>query len=65
MFKLKDYTDITDFSKIRLTQKEAILAKCYDCCCYERKEVKLCKIKTCPLHQYKEKYLNKNDMFSQ
>lgn len=59
MFKLRDYTDRTDFSEIKLTQKQAILAKCYDCCCYDRKEVKLCEIKYCPLWQYKEKYLNK------
>lgn len=56
MFKLYDYNDITDFSNIELTAKEAILAKCYDCCCFDGVEVKECNIKTCPLHQFKEKW---------
>ena len=59
MFKLKDYTDKTDFSEIKLTQRQAIMAKCYDCCCYDRNEVKLCESKTCPLYQYKKAYFNK------
>lgn len=56
MFKLLDYQGITDFSKIELSAKEAILAKCWDCCCYDAIEVKECNIKTCPLHQFKEKW---------
>ena len=60
MFKLKDYKERIDFSLIeKLGYKETILAKCYDCCCYDRKEVKACTIKHCPLYPYKEKWLNK------
>ena len=55
-FKLRNYTERTDFSEIELTPKEAILAKCYDCCCYDRKEVKACNIVHCPLYKYKNKW---------
>ena len=57
-FKLRNYTNRTDFTDIELTPKEAILAKCYDCCCYDRKEVKACNIKQCPLHNLKNKWLH-------
>lgn len=56
MFKLYNYEQPTDFSKIELTPREAVLAKCYDCCCYDGREVLQCDIKTCPLHQFKEKW---------
>ena len=56
MFDLKSYQNLTDFSNIELSAKEAILAKCWDCCCYDAMEVKECNIKTCPLHQYKVKW---------
>lgn len=58
MFKLSCYTDRTDFTDIDLTPKEAILAKCYDCCCYDKKEVKACTIKHCPLMKLKDMWLN-------
>ena len=60
MFKLKDYKNVRDFTGEILTPKTAILAKCYDCCCYERKEVKICGVTTCPLYNLKEKWLKKN-----
>ena len=59
MFKLKDYKDRVDFTNEDLNFKTAILAKCWDCCCYDRKEVKLCDIKYCSLYKFKEKWLNK------
>ena len=59
MFKLKNYVDRVDFTEIELTMKEAILAKCWDCCCYEKSEVKACTIKHCPLMKFKDKWLNK------
>ena len=55
-FTLRDYTNRTDFTEIELTPKKAMMAKCYDCCCYDRKEVKLCNIKHCPLYKYKNRY---------
>lgn len=59
MFRIKDYKDRVDFSNIKLSFKEAILAKCYDCCCYDRKEVKACNIKHCSLYNFKQKWVNK------
>jgi len=59
MFKLYNYTNRTDFSDIELTPKEAILAKCYDCCCYDGDEVLMCEIKSCPLMKYKNKWFKK------
>lgn len=58
MFKLKDFKDYTDFSNIELTPKQAIMAKCYDCCCYDRKEVKLCNCTHCPLYPFKKRWFN-------
>jgi len=59
MFKLYNYDKPTDFSEIELTPREAILAKCYDCCCYDGNEVLLCDLKTCPLQQFKMKWFKK------
>jgi hypothetical protein len=32
---------------------KAILAKCDDCCCGDKKEVKECEISRCSLHEYR------------
>ena len=31
------------------SRKKAIAAKCFDCCCFQRKEVTLCPAQDCPL----------------
>lgn len=36
-----------------LTPMKAIRAKCLDCCCDSRSEVRLCSIEKCPLHPYR------------
>lgn len=36
-----------------LTPIKAIRAKCLDCCCDSRSEVRLCSIEKCPLHPYR------------
>ncbi len=36
-----------------LTPLKAIRAKCIDCCCGDRKEVRECSIKNCPLYPYR------------
>lgn len=33
--------------------KHAIKAKCMECCCGQREEVRLCKIETCPIWPYR------------
>ena len=35
------------------TPIKAIRAKCLDCCCDQREEVKLCPAKTCPLWRFR------------
>ena len=37
----------------RLTRAQAIRAKCIDCCCGQKNEVKLCPITDCPLWIYR------------
>ena len=31
----------------------AINAMCYDCCCFQKREVKYCTAVNCPLHQHR------------
>ena len=35
------------------TPIKAIRAKCIDCCCGQRNEVRLCPSTDCPLHEYR------------
>jgi len=35
------------------SRKLAIEAKCWDCCCFQRKEVTLCEIEDCPLWTFR------------
>ncbi|MCB6366634.1 hypothetical protein LI291_10665 [Intestinibacillus massiliensis] len=37
----------------KLTPIKAIRAKCIDCCCGQRQEVRLCAVTGCPLHEYR------------
>lgn len=39
--------------KKSLTRKQAIKQKCLDCSGYNRKEVKNCEFKECPLYRYR------------
>lgn len=39
--------------KNKLTRKQAIKQKCLDCSGYNRKEVKNCEFKECPLYKYR------------
>ena len=36
-----------------LTPIKSIRAKCLDCCCGQKQEVKLCPSKDCPLYPYR------------
>jgi len=64
-FKLNDYKEqINDWTQFKdLSLKEAIMAKCMDCCCYQKEEVKLSPCNSCPLYMFKEYLFNKNDLF--
>ena len=59
MFKLKDYKDRVNFKGMEITPKKAIMAKCYDCCVYDRSEVKKCMNTHCPLWPLKEKWMKR------
>ena len=37
----------------RLTRSQAIRAKCIDCCCGQKNEVRNCPMTTCPLWNYR------------
>lgn len=37
----------------RLTPIKAIRAKCLDCCCWQKNEVKLCPVRDCALYPYR------------
>ena len=37
----------------RLTPVKAIRAKCMDCCCGQRAEVRQCAVPACPLYPYR------------
>ena len=41
---------------MKKTKQKAIRAKCIDCCCGQKAEVKLCEIKSCPLWWYRLGY---------
>ena len=43
-----------------LTPIKSIRAKCLDCCCGQKQEVKLCMSKDCPLHPYRLGHRPKN-----
>jgi len=55
-FKLYDYNQLMDFTDIEMTAKEAICAKCHECCCFQATEVKKCKQTDCALFKFKEKW---------
>lgn len=40
----------------RLTRAKAIRAKCIDCCCGHRRDVKLCYKQDCPLWKFRMGY---------
>ena len=57
-FKLVDYNDyVEDWSEYEeLTPKQAIVAYCHQCCCYQPSEVKQCVSKSCLLWLFRQKW---------
>ena len=47
--KEKTLDPIQKTKKYPKSLKSAIIAKCWDCCCYQKIEVSLCTAKDCPL----------------
>lgn len=56
-FNLMDYNSDRDLSEYNLTAKQAILAYCKQCCCFQPSEVRLCPSKDCPLWKISRQYL--------
>lgn len=61
-FSLFDYREMgldycEDWSNSNITPKQAIMAKCFECCAWDIGEVKKCENKRCPLFAFKEKYM--------
>lgn len=54
--ELRDYNKLIDLTDVELTPKQAILFKCYECCCFQAKEVKKCEAKDCALYKFKNKW---------
>jgi len=47
--EVKEY----DFTKYKLSRKQAIRLHCLDCMGFQEAEVRKCSIKSCPLHPYR------------
>ena len=47
---MSEYTEQKDLSDYFLTPRQAIMAKCKECCCWSMHEALLCQCKQCPLH---------------
>ena len=45
----------------KLTPIKAIRAKCLDCCNGQMKEVRLCTVKNCALHEYRDGHRPKGE----
>ena len=46
----------------KLTPIKAIRAKCLDCCNGQMKEVRLCTVKNCALHEYRDGHRPKGEV---
>lgn len=58
-FNFKEYNKLVDFRQYdALTPKQAIKAKCLECCCFSRSEANSCTIYDCPLQQFINKKRN-------
>jgi len=50
-------------SMAKLTPIKAIRAKCLDCCNGQQKEIRLCTVKKCALHEYRFGHRPKDEDF--
>ncbi len=53
LLKSESLKNGTEVKMKKLTPMKSIRAKCLDCCCGQPKEVRLCVIRDCPLHNYR------------
>lgn len=59
-FYLSDYNDLVDLSEYVMTPRQAILAKCKECCGFSSMEAHRCNIKTCALHNLLVRFTKKS-----
>ena len=59
-FKLSDYNELVDLSDYEMTIKQAVMAKCKECCGFSSKEAILCNAKDCALHKLYQRYVRKS-----
>ena len=55
-FFIRDYNEQTDLYDYEMKPKQAILAKCKECCGFSMKEAILCQCTQCPLHGVFKKF---------
>ena len=59
-FNLRDYNELVDLSDYEMTIKQAVMAKCKECCGFSSKEAILKKKKNCALHKLYQRYVRKS-----
>lgn len=59
-FNRLKYNSLEDMSEYSLTPRQAILAKCKECCGFSMYEACKCDIKTCALHNLLVRYTKKS-----
>ena len=59
-FYLSDYNELEDMSEYVMTPRQAILAKCKECCGFSSMEAHRCNIKTCALHNLLVRFTKKS-----
>ena len=55
-FKISEYTELKDLKDYEMTPRQAIIAKCKECCGFSMHEAFLCNCTTCALHSLFERY---------
>lgn len=55
-FSLYEFCQSGDAREFEMTVKQAVIAKCFDCCCYDPSEVRQCTSVKCPLHSLRDKW---------
>lgn len=59
MIDLSKYKELREFAEGELTVKEAVIAKCVECCCFEVPEAHRCDNRECALFHFNQKWVPK------
>lgn len=55
-FFISEYNELEDLSDYEMTPKQAIIAKCKQCSCFNMQKAILCNVKNCALHNLLVRY---------